>query len=240
MRHAIYFSVLAVTLALSVCGTLQGAETHAAAPHAIDLDVLTKETQQFSKDPARLTLVWWIPQEFWMALFAENPTVSPAEFANLRQTLRPYVVVVVIDGTVGADGALNYRSEDALRADLRMHGNAGLTYAPLATKQLSAEVSKLLASMQPILADMLGLLGKNMHILLFPAGDAHGKPFVDPYHRGTLTMALDHTRQVTWHLPLGALVPDKTCPTCGETFSGTYDYCPYDGTKLQASKTITN
>ena len=33
---------------------------------------------------------------------------------------------------------------------------------------------------------------------------------------------------------LGSLLPDETCPKCGEVLPGNYKFCPYDGTRLES------
>jgi hypothetical protein len=43
-------------------------------------------------------------------------------------------------------------------------------------------------------------------------------------------------KEFHWRLPLGSLLPPKICPKCGETFSGAYKFCPWDGSTLVEKK----
>ena len=78
-------------------------------------------------------------------------------------------------------------------------------------------------------------MGENIHFYVFPGGNKDGTRIGDPTKEGACEMSVGE-RTFKWKLPLGSLLPQQKCPTCGETLSGAYKFCPYDGTKLAGSK----
>ena len=86
--------------------------------------------------------------------------------------------------------------------------------------------------LKPIMANMLGQFGKSLEFYAFPAKDKADKPLADPFANGKIKVAMSG-RSFSWRLPLGSLMRPKKCATCGEEFSGNYNVCPFDGTKLK-------
>jgi hypothetical protein len=91
--------------------------------------------------------------------------------------------------------------------------------------------------MQFTLGHQLGDLGGHTVFVLFPGVDGEGHAFFAQDRRATLSVELAALgtlppQRVTWHLPLGALVRDRSCPACGGSFNGAWLFCPWDGRHL--------
>jgi hypothetical protein len=86
--------------------------------------------------------------------------------------------------------------------------------------------------MKPVFANMMGQFGQNTIFVVFPGKGADGDQLIDPYKEGQLSF-VENGHSFSWRLPLGSLLPDETCPKCGEVLPGNYKFCPYDGTKLE-------
>jgi hypothetical protein len=197
----------------------------------VSLTKMLRETQQMSEDPSELTLVWWIPEDYWQITLSREGSMTEAGIEEMIQTVRPYTMIVVCDGRMGPFGGAVYRPESDIRASLKLLDNDGNAHSPLAEGKIDPDARNLLGAMRPVLANMLGPMGQSMHFFLFPAKDASGDPIADSRRQGAFTVKLDD-RQFRWRLPLGCLLPEKTCSNCREVCSGAWNYCPWCGTKL--------
>ena len=197
----------------------------------VDPAAIVRDTQYMSKEGDGMTLIWWFPEEFWELSFASDSTVTKAEAEKLLTVFRPYIVVAVVDGEVGPFGAVRYRSEDAIRAQLRIRDSEGTYYEPLREDEIDVSVENFLLILKPMLANMLGPMGENLHFFLFPAKREDGRKIADATKEGVLSIELGE-REFKWRLPLESLVPPKICPECGEECSGAWRFCPWCGAKL--------
>jgi hypothetical protein len=198
----------------------------------IDLNSLTQETQKMSKNRDEATLVWWIPEQFWRTSFSQNPNMTGAEVEEFTKIIKPYILFVVVDGKIGSFGKVDYKSESDIKNAIKFIDSQANIYKPLADEEINADTKNLLAMIKPVFANMLGPMGQNMYFFLFPANNkTTGLDIIDAKKEGSFTVKLGE-RSFKWELPLASLLNPKTCPVCLRTLSGSYKFCPYDGTKL--------
>lgn len=88
---------------------------------------------------------------------------------------------------------------------------------------------------KPLLVGAVGPLGENINFFVFSGSKKDGERICDPLKEGACEVDVGE-RVFKWRLPLGSLLAKQRCPVCGETLSGAYKFCPYDGTKLAGSK----
>lgn len=217
------------TVGILLCGW-----THRvfAQPHTVDLQALTTETQRVSQEVNTIRLVWWIPIDYWQVFADQNPSMTPDQTEELLQILNPYLLVVVVDGKTGPFGNVTYMSESDIRTNLQLLDSQDISYRSLPTEQIDANTQSFLSIIKPIFANLLGPLGQNMHFFLFPSKDNNGQLIANAKEEGGFSITLAE-EVFKWRLPLGSLLPPKTCPVCGEQMSGAWKYCPWDGTKLE-------
>jgi hypothetical protein len=197
----------------------------------VDINALTQETQKMSQKADEMTLVWWIPNEYWEVSFAQDPKTNYAQAKEVLKILRPYTILLVVDGKMGSFGGVAYEPEESIRAAISIKDARGIFYLPLKKEEIDSDTKNFLSMMKPVFANMLGPMGQNMHFFLFPARNNKGQLIVDVSRQGAFSVKLGE-REFKWRLPLGSLLPPKICPTCGERLSGAYKFCPWDGTKL--------
>lgn len=217
---------------ISVSSLLIGASVLA---QPIDLVELVKETQITTATPTEMTLVWWIPEEFWKASFAQSPGMTPVQSDELLKILRSYTMVSVATGDVGPTGGITYKSGDWVRANARLIDTEGIGVAPKTDDEIDADAKNLVQMFTPIMANMIGALGQNMHILLFPAKTTAGAKFASATERGEVKVKLG-AKEFKWRLPLDCLVPAKTCAGCGQECKGSWSFCPWCGKNLTPEK----
>ncbi|MEW5948796.1 MAG: hypothetical protein AB1711_05215 [Thermodesulfobacteriota bacterium] len=209
--------------------------TGQAQENKVDLNALIQETQRMSQKADEMALAWWIPEEFWQVSFARNPNMTMAQAEEFMKVLRPYTVIVVMDGKAGALGGITYKSEAAIRAGIQIKDSEGTRYRPLSEDKIDADSKNFLSIMKPVFVNMLGPLGQNMNFFLFPAENKKGQKIAEAKKEGSFSVEMGE-REFKWRLPLGSLLPPKICPTCGEKLSGAYKFCPWDGASLSELK----
>jgi len=221
-----YFSTLLIVFIISLYTNsifAQGGQ--------INLNKLIEETQKLSEGANEMTIVWWIPEEFWIASFSQDTSITKTQIEEFLKILRPFTVVVVVDGTVGAFGGITYRTESTIRADVEIKDSKGISYRPISGDEIDSDAQNFLSMMKPVFVNMLGQMGENMHFILFPSMNKTGQNITNPMEEGSFSVMIGE-REFKWRLPLGSLLPLKMCPKCGEKLIGSYKFCPWDGTKL--------
>jgi hypothetical protein len=198
----------------------------------INVNALIEETQMMSEGTDDMTMVWWIPEEFWQASFDQDPSISAAEAEEFINVLRPYTLVIAVDGTIGTFGGVTYKSESYLRANISIIDNQGISYSPLSTSVVNADATNFLSMMKPVFSNMLGPMGENMHFIVFSGKNKSGNPLADPHKEGSITISLEDEK-FKYRLPLGSLLPPKKCSIDGEKMNGAWKYCPFHGVELK-------
>jgi len=201
-----------------------------AVAQEVDLTALVHETQKLSAQSGTMTMAWWIPEQFWTANFRQQ-SLPVAQVEEFLRVVRPYTIVAVCDGTVGPRGEISYHSQDVIRTNLQLIDARGKSYLPRTEDEFGGEIKNLLAMMKPILTGMLGPMGQNLHFFLFPATTAGRLPVADAAAMGHFQVRLGE-REFAWRLPLDAVLPGQVCPDCHEPCKGSWNYCPWCGTKL--------
>lgn len=225
-KHSLLKNLPAAVLLLCLC-----AGTAAAQAGRIDFDALTNDTQKSSPDPERMSLVWWIPEEYWRVALSQDPTVTKSETEGFLATVRPYLIFAVADGRIGLSGNVTYKSEQVIRNSLQVIDARGTVYRPIAIEKVEPGTKAVLSMMKPTLTNMLGGLGENLHFVVFTARDAAGQRIADPLKEGAFSLKLGEDL-FKWRLPLGSLLPPKSCPADGEQLNGAWKFCPWHGEKL--------
>ncbi len=197
----------------------------------IDLTKFTQETQKFSQDANKMEFVWWIPVDFWQESFKNDPTVSRTDADELIDAFDDYVMVAVVDGTMNDYGTVSYKSYSTVESKLYILDKSQKKYSPLSSSKVNAKTNEMLGAFKPIMANMLGNMGQNMHIFLFPKKDANGAVIDDPKGEGSFSVVLG-TTTYKWKLPLISLYPVMPCEKCKEDCSGAWTYCPWCGAIL--------
>jgi hypothetical protein len=201
-----------------------------------NLDTLINETQKTSTETDRMTMIWWIPEEYWKVSLAQDGKLTPAQIEDFVGALRPYTLFVVADGKIGTFGAITYRAEDEIRKSIQIIDSSSSGYPPLSNDKIEGDTQTLLLMIKPVLANMLGPIGQNMHFILFPSKNKAGKQIAPAMTEGAFSLKFGES-EYKWKLPLGSLLPHKICPIDGEELNGGWKFCPWHGEKLTSKPT---
>lgn len=208
-----------------------GAEPVLGLEVSVDLGAMVHETQKSSREPDKIILAWWIPQELWMLFLVKTKGVNEADRIRFLETLDPYTVMLVMEGAISESGTAKFKEKSDLRKHLRLVDIQGRTYNPIKEKLISKEAKKNLEKVGPFFVDTLGPVGVNAHFFLFPAKDANKRRIANALNEGTFVLKMEKN-SFQWRTPLWPLVPPKYCPITGEELPGGWKFNPWNGAKL--------
>ena len=223
------FTAVQFAVALAIV-LLVAAWPAAAKDKDIDATALTQETQKIYQAAGNITLVWWIPEDFWCASFKRSANLTPQQTEDFLKVLRPYVMIAVVKGQVGFNP--NFESLEFVRSNTKVIDGQGNSYDPLPEKDVDARAKGVVGMLKPVFAANLGSLGQSMHIVFFPGQASDGNRLVDPRGKGQFKVTVAD-QEFRWRLPLDSILPSQTCAKCKEECKGSWTYCPWCGTKLK-------
>ena len=206
----------------------------AGAAATPDYGAMVKDLEILDKSADRLTLVFWMPAEFWRVALEASGKVSekgPREFIS---AIEPYTVIAVVDGELGFAGAIDYPTSDAVRASVTLQDTDKNVYRPLALDDVAGGMKNLIQVMRPILTNSMGAMGAHMEFLVFPGKSTDGRHLADVYQDGVLDVHVG-AKNFHYRLPLGSFLPPALDEKTGESFPGSYHFNPFTGNRLSNS-----
>ena len=211
----------------------------AAADFKPDASALVKDLEMMSHADDRLTIVLWLPTEFWRTSLESNGKIAPKEIDKFVKELDRYVLVAVADGAQGIAGSVDFAEPDLLRNAVTIEDMRGNLLSALPDGEVSGGVRNLTQMMRPMFAGMLGSLGSHLAIVVFPGADKKGHRTVEATKEGTFVVHVGQT-VMRYRLPLGSLLPPAIDAKSGETFPGNYHFNPFTGDKLSPAPDTAN
>jgi hypothetical protein len=196
-----------------------------------DPNALVQDLQKMTRSHDRLTLVLWMPAEFWRITLESSGQMAPRDVDRFVKELEQYVVVAVADGQVGIVGSVNFAEPETLRSAVTIEDSRGELFSALPDSEISAGVRNLTQMMRPVLGNMLGALGTHLAFIVFPGVDKRGHRTVEPTKEGAFVVHLGTVAE-RYKLPIGSLLPPMIDANSGETFPGNYHFNPFTGVKL--------
>ncbi|MAX81073.1 MAG: hypothetical protein CL843_12980 [Crocinitomicaceae bacterium] len=220
MKKQIISILTCITLFCSFSATAQRSQINA----------LTDETQLLSNEDDKMRIVWWIPSEFWQIALAEEGSVSQDQIDAFIEVFDQYTLFAMADGDISTFGNVSYKTKNEIINSTYIITD-DKEYHPIPTSEVSGDMTVILGMFTPVLANMLGTMGENMHFIVFQPENEKGNPLINPTEKGAFTIMLAG-EAFNFRLPVGALMPAKWCEKDQEEFNGAWNYCPYCGSKL--------
>ena len=204
----------------------------------VDSDQLTNDTQiSGPSGDNHFNIVWWIPIEFWQAIFARDKTTSEFDKKKIITALKPYSLLAVCQGDISGLGAFRFYNKDEIEKSLSItfkdqNGNISRVN-PL--KDIDPDIKVLIGMFKPILSAAAGNMGQNFHFFVLKDYDSSGTRRMDPYSIGTIQFGLAKRSgeliETQLDFPLNSLYIPRRCPN-GKEAHVTWKYCPWTGKKL--------
>lgn len=188
---------------------------------------MAQECQRVTLHANSLTLVWWIPEEYWEATFRAQDKVIPEQAAAVLHDLKSYTVIAMAHYKISGTSMIP-DERAALLQNVEVK-TGDVIAAPVDPSDLPDNVANFFGAMKPIMGRALGRMGEGLEFLAYQS--AGGKPIIDPKNRGMLVISA-FGQLSRFRTPLGSLLPSKTDSATGEEFPGNYQYNPFTGAKL--------
>lgn len=193
------------------------------------LDDLMTETQFSSDNPDKMEMIWYMPSSFWEISMLQDPSMSEKDVQDMVDLTKGYELIAVVQGNIGTFGGITYEPLDKIRSEIEVT-YSGEKLQLLETTSYSPDLNSFLSMMKPMLVNMFGPMGENMHFMVFNSEDKDLLPI-------NLTSDNDFKISIEGFskdldLPLSSLLMEKKCPVDSKLHSGKWDYCPYHGKKL--------
>ncbi|WFC40873.1 hypothetical protein [Pseudoxanthomonas sp. SE1] len=226
--------LLAALAALALLPATAWAQRMPLPLKEIRLDQVAQDTQRTHMVDDTMELVWVIPPVYWHVSAAQQQGLSDADRKQFIAQLDDYLLIAMVRGKVGIAGIDEFADSDTMFSDMRFLDATGTAHAPMAPTSIPAQLKNLLSILRPVMANMLGPMGDNMHFAVLDARDAKGKLLFDPMTDGRVQVrtSLD---TYSFRTPLGSLLPARHDARTGERFPGDYLFNPYTGGALQGA-----
>ena len=190
---------------------------------------ILRDTQRTTQANGDITMVMWMPQQFWEEAMKGNPALTDEGRAQVLAPLADYALFGVMRAKVGGARISDIQPKAELLKNLKLEVN-GKAVEPLAPESIAPGAQMLLSTLKPAMTAMGGAALQGMEFVVFPA-KADGKPLIDALQAGSVQVSL-YDQTYRFRTPLGSLLPVKVDAKTGEEFPGNYSFNPFTGEKL--------
>lgn len=229
-------SVLAAVMVLLVVAAAHAVER--VPVHEVNIDAFSIDTQVgFEGVPAdHVAVAWWIPPEFWEAIFTQDETMSETDLEAMLEAVHGTSLLAVVQADISYFGAFNYYGKETILGEMSLaFTDADGRHREMAPmSKLSQDLKLMLSVFTPILGAAMGDLGNNMHFYVLDDLTSHGR-LMDPAEPGILDIELKSKEGDVMagrlELPVNAMFVPRKCPN-GKDAHVSWVYCPWTGEKL--------
>ena len=198
----------------------------------VSITELIKEIQQWNKKDNKMSLAWWIPNEYWRIALKDNKQIPEEAIDQIENVLEDYIMIWACDLTINSDGTMKYTTEEEINKSITVLDNNNKKYFPLEKNEIDGEALAIAENMKPVFSQTLGQMGRGIQFYFFKVIDQSEKKLIDPKLPGQFKVSHSDS-DFLWKLPLSTLTPPKFCPVDKEKMKGTWSYCPIHGQKLE-------
>ena len=234
MKFSLPTSILA---ALFLIIAVSAAERKDASQ--VSMGAMLDETQQGAEPTDGINLVWYVPNEYWDVVLAQDSGVSDEERTETLRVLEDHFVLAVVRADIGMFGSMQFHDEVSVFKSFTATAiDAQGTRRKLErAESLSDEAELLMQSIKPALAQAMGPLGENFHMFVMDNRDANGQTIVSPLKQGQLEVVLEKLGneqggKVAFEFPLDSLFVPRECTKCSRPAHIRWNFCPFCGTEL--------
>ena len=185
-----------------------------------------------------VALVWWVPNEFWGALFAQDQRASKEESEQFLNALEGTSLFAVVQADIGMFGSFDFYSKTDVENNMKISfvKESGETQPITPLQDIDEDLKLFLSMFKPMLQAAMGNLGENFHFYVLPDINENGTRLIDPYKKGTLKFTLKDSKNKALtggiNLPLDSLFIPRKCEN-GKNAHISWDYCPWSGKKIK-------
>ncbi len=194
---------------------------------------IAQEVARTRHEGRRVVNVWWLPAEYWEAA-ARELKWPEEEIEQIRQRVELYLVLAVLDATIGGDGRFEFADHLPITERLTVKRNG----EPLvALHRIDVHLAGRLPDLAYFLKASLGPLTPGLRMLMYSNADDEGKPVLFGARDGSLHARYEIKPGATpleffWRAPLTAIAGSRRDPKSGEPIEASWKFNPWTGNRL--------
>lgn len=227
----------AILVATTFIGTIEAVEKKPIKE--VDTDSFTSDTQVTPKGAGdnHVSIVWWIPTEFWEAILSRDATTGEADKKATLDAMAGVSLLAVVQAEVTPFGAFKFYSKEEIDKNMTVSfiDSEGKKHNVSQVKEIAPDLEVVLGVFKPILGAAMGNLGNNMHFYVLNDKTKTASRLLDPYGKGKIDIHLakrDETPlAAVVELPVNALFVPRKCPN-GKEAHVSWSFCPWTGKPL--------
>lgn len=204
----------------------------AGVARSANIEEILRDTQRLTVKENSVSMVWWIPKQFWEESFGANVGLPPEARNQIMAVMGNYTILALLRGNVSPDGLSSAQGRENLLRNTKLTAN-GTVLTPLDNTDIAPTALALLSQLRPALVQAAGDIGEGIEFVVYGAKGADGVSIVDAEEAGKVEVTFFGSNYL-WRLPLGSLLPPQYDSKTNEMFPGNYLFNPYTGEKLQA------
>lgn len=205
----------------------------------VDTEAFASDTQVTLKGAGdnHMALAWWIPSEFWQALFSRDTTTSKAVKKAMLEAMSGVSLLAVVQADITVFGAFKFYSKEEIEENmiLSFSGADGKKQRLSPMQTIDPDLEVVLGVFKPILGAAMGNFGNHMHFYVLNDKSESSQRLLDPYRRGQINIQLARRDEVlmdaSLEMPINALFVPRKCPN-GKDAHISWKYCPWTGKRL--------
>ena len=201
----------------------------AEEPDEFDFDGLFNETLKTVENDNVNSGIFWIPQEFWAEIYSEKNGLSSANSELMKTAFEPYLIFMVSCSVKNGSRFKPLKEKDIL-AQIKLVDRKGVTYSALNRNQVNSSALSIANRLKSAFSRRMGKKGTIP--VFFAAKNDNDKRIINTQREDSFKITLAN-ETFQWKLPVAALAKPIKCSKCGKSLNGTYQFCPYDGTRLK-------
>lgn len=179
-----------------------------------------REVTQISKVGENMKQVIWFPLVYWEIALKDSPQVTPEALKMMQDIFKDYEVFLALDINLNPFGI---QKNDIKTFTLKVNEKE---IKPV--EDYPSDLSSILSYVKPMFKQMLGQMGESMEIFVF---ENRNNTIPLPYTKNEFFVTINE-KVFRYRLPIAELVLKKTCPSTNEKMNGSWEYCPWCGSKL--------
>ena len=206
----------------------------------VDTSAFTTDTQTTPQGVGddHIAIVWWLPNEFWGAVFSRDTTTGEANKKALLDALSGISLLAVVQADITTLGAFKFYSTEEIEEKMLISftdaSGKKQRLSPMQT--VNADLEVVLGMFKPILGAAMGNLGNNLHFYVLYDKSKATPRLLDPYRKGSISIQLSKRNEELMtagiEMPLNALFVARKCPN-GKVAHISWKYCPWTGERLE-------
>jgi len=204
------------------------------------VDAMLGETQVMPSENgvAHTTLFWWLPSEYWEAVFSQDDTINARDAEKILALLQNVFLLAVVQADISRFGAFEFYSREEIERnlDVRFQSAEEIETKLETVDSVDPDLSMVLDMLKPVLSASIGEMGNNMHFLVLEHEPGQSGQSVDPYGAGRIELRAKRRDgeqlQANIELPLDSLHVPRMCPN-GKPAHVSWKFCPWSGERLK-------